>query len=68
MSAVTQHTKISGFDYRTPDCISALGCIREMLAAVEFNDELGGVANKVDDVVSDRSLSSKSKPVQPMVS
>jgi len=64
--AETKHTIALGFEKTRAPRIALLLLVFEVLSTVDFNDELRRMRNEVDDVWTDRRLSSETYAIQPM--
>jgi hypothetical protein len=67
MVAEAKNLKSFGFDNRRSLCVGALSACRKVLTTVEFNDELGSMAQKIRDIALNRNLSAEARPAQPMI-
>jgi hypothetical protein len=67
MIVEAQNTKTFGLDDRTPPSVGCLLGRREMLAPIEFDDELGGMTYEIGDVGRDRHLASEAGAVQAVI-
>jgi len=62
MVAEAENPKSLGVQYGRSFRVGPFSFGREVLAAVEFDDEFGGMANEIGDIVLDWGLATESSP------
>jgi hypothetical protein len=66
MVAKAKNLKALGFDSSRSLRVGPFPANRKVLAAIKFNDKLGGVAHKIRNVIVNRDLSAESGSNQSM--
>jgi hypothetical protein len=65
--AETKDFETLGFDYSRTRCVRLFGLVGEMLPAVEFDHEHGGVTYEIGDEILDRDLAAEAGAIQSVI-